>query len=608
MARPKKTALLPERTIPEIWGQDDTQTEIVQVLTSYKREAEQNRRSGMNPRDSKWEENLNLYWGRYDMSGKAAWQAKEVMPEVSSYVDRFSAAMKEALLASPEGFYTVNDPSDTEQDMTRAIKSMTDVWLTSVGRNQTGTPIDFPSVFEEQMKLGALMATSSVVLWKDDVPNGRVAIETVDPRNVWLDHTYRDLYRIRRTEIDKADLIKMAGATTSKGNTLYNAGALAEMVTAVNAEDMARAEQLAGSGQQVLSLRKPITLDEYRATVVTNDGRLVADKDLMLVGNDKWLLRGPEKNPFWHDKDWLVFAPMVTSPLSVYGRSYMEDFGSIAKTFNELTNLILDAAKMASMNAFAIVPDLLMDPTQANTGVWPFKTFFLEAGADPKQFAEKLELGTLDQGAITVWQNLKSELAEAANINEIGLGQFAPKGRTSATEVNATQGNSSALIRSIAQTVESRYLNPTLDLVWKTGLQHASPTDRMLAQAAGEEMYMALMQRRRELISRPITFQAKGISALIAKSAMLQKVLQMLQVVASNPQIAQAFLMKVDMGKLVDLLFTLSNIDPKTMQLSAREKLQQQITQGLQMAGQGAAPGPGAQQAAGEAAGAMGVA
>lgn len=605
--RPRKTELLPERTIPEIWGQSEKDVEIVRVLTGYKQEAVNNRRSGMNPRDDKWNENIDLYWGRYNMSGKAAWQAKEVMPEVSSYVDRFAAAMKEALLASPEGFYTVEDPTDTNHDMTQAVKRLTDVWLTQVGRNQTGTPLPFETVFEEQMKMGALMATSSVTLWKDDVPGGRVAIETVDPRNVWLDHTYRDLYRIRRTEIDKADLVKMAGATSNAGKPIYNVGALAEMISAINTEDMAKLSSLVGTGAQIISERKPIVLDEYLATVVSADGRILADKDLMIVGNDKFLLRGPEKNPFWHGKDWLVFAPMITSPMSVYGRAYMEDFGSIAKTFNELTNLILDAAKMASMNAYAIVPAMLMDPTQANTGVHPFKTFFLEDGYRPEDFAKALELGTLDQGALTVWEKLKAELAEAANINEIGLGQFAPKGRTSATEIQNTQANSGALIRSIAQTIETRYLNPTLDLVWKTGLQHAGATDRALADAAGMEMYGALINRRREIISRPITFQARGISSMIQKSAMLQKVLQMLQIVAGNPQIAQAFLQRVDMNKLVSLLFKLSNIDPKWVEPTERERLMQQVTAGLQSVAGGAAPGPAAQQVGGEAAAMVGA-
>src|SRR5688572_28967377 len=123
---------------------------IVPILQGYAQEAEEARRGGMNPRDAKWEENVHLYWNRIDHSRKAEWQARESLPEVPGFVDRLAAALKEALVTGPTGFYTVTDPADSEGDLTHAIKRMTDVWLSMCGRNQTGTCLGFPSVFEEQ--------------------------------------------------------------------------------------------------------------------------------------------------------------------------------------------------------------------------------------------------------------------------------------------------------------------------------------------------------------------------------------------------------------------------------------------------------------------------
>src|SRR6266850_7613526 len=93
--------------------------ELLRILQGYLEEAKNARLSGMNPRDAKWQQNIDLYWNRYDTSQKAAWQAKEVMPEVPMYVDRFAAAMKDALDTGP--FYTVKDPFDQEGDMAKAI-------------------------------------------------------------------------------------------------------------------------------------------------------------------------------------------------------------------------------------------------------------------------------------------------------------------------------------------------------------------------------------------------------------------------------------------------------------------------------------------------------
>jgi hypothetical protein len=516
---------------PPVLG--NTNSDIVQCLSSYKKEAEDNRKGGMNPRDDKWSENSDLYWNRYDFSEKADWQAKETMAEVPAFVDRFAAAMKEALVATSTSFYTVVDPYDQEGDMSGAIKRMMDAWLSTCGRNQLGTPLDFPAVFEEQMKLGAIMACSSVVLWKNDVPGGRVAIEAVDPRDVYLDHTYRNLYRVRTTELELHEVLKMGNIKSGKGEPLYNLADIA-MLGQTALDRQRENEELTGHGAQVSSKRNLVTLDEYIATVADPFGNVICDNQLMVVANGEFLIRGPEDNPFWHGRDWLVYAPLVSAPLSVYGRSYMEDFGSLAKVFNELTNLLLDAAYTSALKAFVLVPGMLLDPRQATTGIGPNKQYLLEEGFRAEDFAKELELGTIDAGAITMWQQIKASLAEAARINEIGLGQFAPNSRTSATEIGATMQSSSALVRSVAQTVESRYLNPTLDLGWKTGLQHAKAGDKHLEAAAGAEMYGALLANRRELIKRPLTFQARGISAMIQKSQLLQSLLQLMQIIGSN--------------------------------------------------------------------------
>lgn len=573
-----------------------TDEEIVTALESYRQEAEQERKGGMNPRDDKWRENLDLYWNRFDFSRKAPWQAQEKLPEVPAFVDRFAAALTEALVASPDGFYTIRDEGDKEGDLSRALKRMTDAWLSTSGRNQNGFPLAFPSVFEEQVKLGALMACSATVTWKADVPGGRVAVETTDPRFVWLDSTYRNLYRVRRVEVDRHDLASMAQMKDSAGNPIFKLPALEQLVASLSLEDKTRREELTGQGTGLTaqSSRQPVVLDEYIATVLGPDGKVIKERGLYVVANQQFLIRGPEDNPFWHGKDWLLFAPLSNTPLSVYGRSYMEDFGSLAHTFNELTNMILDAVFTSSMKAFVMVPGYLMNPAQANSGIHPNKTFLLEEGIRPEDFAKALDLGTLPPEALQMWQGLKNELKEAAGQNEIALGQFAPKGRTSAQEVRDVQQSASALIRSLAASLETRFLDPMLDLVWKTGLQHAKADDPVMQALVGQELYAALMARRRELIKRPLTFQARGISGLIKRSQVLRNLMQVLQIVGSNELLLREFLKAIDLGKLMRLLFELFDIPLDRMELSERERMIRSIASPLQEAQGAAQRGPGA--------------
>jgi hypothetical protein len=258
-----------------------------------------------------------------------------------------------------------------------------------------------------------------------------------------------------------------------------------------------------------------------------------------------------------------------------------------------------------------MVPGMLLNPNQINEGISPNKIFLLDDGYRPEDFAKELSLGQLSPDSVRVWESMKSELSNAAGINEIGLGQFAPNSRTSATEITETQQSSSALIRSVAQTVETRYLDPQLDLMWKTGMQHASLDSKMLRQAAGEEMWEALHARRREIISHPFTFQARGISGLISRNQQLKALMGILGVIAQNDVLMQAFLKKIDIEKLVNRIFTLSGVDLSKLTISARDTMIRSITEPMQDAAANSAgaaqPSERGQQEVASAVSALGV-
>ena len=569
----------PNPTVTEAPDEGVDKDEIVSTLEGYRQEAEEARKSGPNPRDDKWEKNLNLYWNRFDFSKKADWQSQEVMPEVPAFVDRFASALKEAMGSGPTAFYTVQDDADPEGDLAPAIKRMTDVWLRRIGRNQVGQLVGFSAVFEEQMKLGALMSTSAMVTWKDDVPGGRVDMAAVDPRYVWLDPTGRNLYRLRKIELDLHDLKRLAGEKDGDGKSIYDEEVVASLTSQVLDDMKQEREQLVGHGSEIRSVRKPVVLHEYLATVLDSAGEIVSDRGLHIVANNKFLIRGPEKNPFWHGQDWLLFSPLIPVPLSPYGRSYMEDFTALAETFNKLTNLILDATASSALKAFAANPAMLIDPNQLNEGLSPNKIFLLEDGARAEDFIAEIKLGSLDPGAIQIWQAIKNELTEAAIQNEVGLGQFAPKGRTSATEIAATQQNSNAMVRAIAANVEELHLQPALDLIWKTGLQHISKDDEQMQKAVGKELFDVLVNDRRKMVERPITFSARGISTMIQKQQKLQKVLFALQTMASNELLLTEFLNRVDPGKLAELILDLLDLDLSRLSLTDRERQIKQMTE-----------------------------
>src|SRR6266403_3537047 len=115
-------------------------------------------------------------------------------------------------------------------------------------------------------------------------------------------------------------------------------------------------------------------------------------------------------------------------------------------------------------------------------------------------------------------------------------------------------------------------------------MQHADPNNTMLANAAGEEMWQAMIGSRRELVKRPVTFQARGISSLISRGQQLKTLLGILSVIGQNDMLMQAFLKEIDIGKLVDRIMMLSGVDKTKLSLSQREKMVASLAQPIQQA------------------------
>lgn len=547
--------------------------EVVQTLESYRREAVEARKTGPNARDKVWEQNVDLYWNRYDHSQKADWQSREVMPEAPQFVDRWAAAMREALTNDAEWF-AVEDPNDEGDDLAPTIRKFMEVLLARVGRNQMGQPMDFAGVFEEQMKLGAMMACHGVVIWREDVNGkGYVSVEPADPRTLWFDPTGRGLYRIRRTETDLHKLKEMAASKDGNGKSVFNMDQIDMLTAHIDEQMRTEGTAMKGHESEIASARKPITLDEYLAIIIESDGETSTTKlQLAVIANERFLIRGPEDNPFAHRRDWNVYCPLITVPLSVYGKSYMENWGSLARTFTELTNLIIDGIQTTAMNAFAVVPDLLEDPTQLLEGVSPNKAFLLKEGSLATEFIKAIELGRMPPEVLRVWQGIKTELQEGAQHSELALGQFPAKGDITATEVSESQQGASALVRSIARTVESRFLQPMLDLIWKTGLQHLTKDDAEMASALGEDMLTALVSRKSEILGREVTFRVTGISSLVDRGQKLRAFMGFMQTLAQSEDLLKLFFQKFPPDKVMMELMRLHGVDTSRLQMTKREQ------------------------------------
>ena len=554
--------------IPEE-GAELSELQIVEILNGYRLEAENSRELSRGQRDRTWEDNIDLYWNRFDFSQKQNWQANEVLPEAPQFVNRFAATMRQSLTRDGE-FFTVEHPADPNGDISGVVKKLMNMFLDRCGRNATGHPVEFGSVFEDIMKLAAMMAACSAVTYKERDGEGYVAVDVVDPREFYLDPTGRGLYRFKRTYMDLHELDALAQLKNGKDKFIYNVENIEKLQSFGSTEDKEDREKLADHGMEETSTREPIRIDEYLCDLVDNQGNIRFTNYLFIVANDQHLIRGPEKNPWWHKRDWVVFAPAISVPLSVYGKTYMEDWSKLARTFNELTNLILDAVHTNSMNAFIAKPTALEDPDQLEEGIHPNKIFYAEEDEDLKQVIQALELGKLPPEAITMWQAIKKELQEGALFSEIALGQLS-RGEKTATEISESQQGSATTLQSIAKNIETNHLEPTFQLIWMTGLQHLHKMKDQVIAAVGEPAYEMLIARRKDFIKDKITFKVDAISGLIDRNEKFKKLMSLLQIISSNELLLKTFMEQTDASVLLRKIFQLNGLDLKELQPTERQ-------------------------------------
>lgn len=549
--------------------------ELLQILWGYLDQAEEARETGLSARETEWKHNWDAYWTRYDSSDKEEWQADESLPDVQNAVDRFAASLRAALVQGGEWYDVKGDPGGEDSKLRSHVRRFMDALLARAGKDvTTGHPIGFDTLFGDAMKAGCLMAACMQV--RVDM-KGRVRVENVDAREVMLDPTGRSLYRIRRYEMDWHKL--MGDAEEGGKDAGWRVEAVRRLRETGGKDEEGEQEKEDSSGSSWDSSgasRKPVKLHEFRCDLVSMEGELLAENYLVLMGDRREILRFLP-NPFWHKQDWIVYAPLVSVPFSVYGRSFVEGFRRLVDTFVSYTNLILDAAFSTVMKAYMLWTNALEDPAQADS-IHPMKVFL---GSDEVQpgtpFVMPVDMGQMPAGAVTVWQALKTMIREAEQQNELSLGQLPPKGDITATEIVGVQQGQSELVRSVARDVEQRILSPVLSLVWATGLQFLDPEDAQLRRELGDDAFEMLLAQREGFRDRHFQFQAMGISETIRKADRVRAMLSVIQTAAENPILLATFRQRYSLERLMEEILKDMGLDLGRFELTPEEQQRAQL-------------------------------
>lgn len=563
---------------------------LVKVFSEYKREAHDARRWRLKKNRRNWD----LYNGNQDWSHKIEGQSTEFIPKLALAAEQMSAAIRKALtqfgpwfsLQLPAGAIISNEQARTllmrflQQLVVGRHKKvgiatvLADVVKQGLMESILVLKIHGYPVTEKtfQVEPGHLIAGIPEKLNSREDKVWRLRIDCVPSEDYMQDPTGRGLYEIHTVERDLVDVLDMA-----------DAGVYDKKIVDGIQEDFARDRSLLlqprHKNQNVAvppSFRKRMVIDEIWGTILGPDGLPLATNVVAAMANDKYIIREPEDNPFWHQESPFVATPIIRIPGSTLGKAFYDHVADLNVALNELFNLILDGGMASVWGVRQVRPNYLEDERQIAGGISQGTTLVLNenAPADGKAI-EVVASGTVPPEALAVYNLTDRELDASAMTNSFKIGSL-PQRQVKATEVVEVQQNQAVMLENFTAEIEENIIEPMLRKAWLCVMQFADDIPAQdVVDAVGVNTAFKLSQMspasRYAMFARA-SFSAFGLSGTLAKARDFQKIMALMQGIRANPVLMEVFVRTTSADKTLKTLMRSLNIDPDDLELTEEEK------------------------------------
>jgi len=567
---------------------------VITAIRAYKKEAADAKKTRMRQNKA----NMDAYMGLQDWSHKTTGQSREFLPKTAVAVEQFVGFAKRALTQFG-AWYDIDFGRDSASPISSAAaRRLLDAFLDNllVNTNREGP---FATLLSDGLKTGAL---ESLVVFKihghsieertfevepgqpiidndtQEMTQGdeelvtkitnpwRLRIDLVRSGDYFPDPTGRGLYEIHSSEHDLHYVIDRA----KEG--IYDESVVEEMrVDFQQKEDEARnTRDMGQDDSQPPGFRKRIVLDEFWGTLLDEDGRAVQRNVLCTVANDRWLIRKPTPNPFWHQESPFVATPLIRVPFSVWHKALMDGGVQLNLALNELFNLMLDGGLSSVWGIKQLRVDDLENPGEVSDGI-PQGTTLAVKNTLPhgQKVIEKVAEGEIPTDAMAVFEMVTREFTSAALSNELKMGSLPPK-QVKATEVVELSQSQAVTLDSIIADVELDLIGRTLRKSWLTVMQNLGDvaSDRIIAAIGLDSAFkLATMSpaKRFATFANECRFKVYGLSAVLSKVRDFQKMMALLQAVVSNPVLLQAFFKKYSPDRVLSHLMKSLSVNPEQM-------------------------------------------
>lgn len=496
------------------------------------------------PSKKVWEELWQLYQNKQDWSKKASWQSKNFIPKVFMQVEKSSGEVKRALIQTKKLFKFELDDQREREGMAQLEESLTGVEPNNVMQmgfiaqqiknikrlisnrerrmfireksfKRSIQDSNLTNIYSEMSKCAFLLGLGvPKVLWDESV--GGCTYENVDIMNLRIHPEYRPFsrkrpkYVIERIEMDLAEFRKEVRGHKK----LY----IKDEVAKIEQDAPSPDEKLKRRTRQNLGDYTPVSskvvLKQFWGDVVNEDNDDIEENMLLVVANDKYLVR-KQPNPFRHGlAPYILTMPLVYPHRGVAGVPLVAPQVRMQYTLNNIVNAYLDNLNFVVNKMYQYNPSSLSNP-QMMTAIYPGKRITHNLPGS-EQAVQEVAVTPLGKDALMAFDLIKSQMEEASNVNEFISGTPGKKSKTLG-EVELKTAQTRGLFDVIARDLEANSLKPLLEMSYDLHEQFGGYEPR----------------------KGNYTFSVGGISLLITQKEVREGVAQCLAMALQAPPLAQ---------------------------------------------------------------------
>jgi len=530
------------------------------------------------------DKSLEQYMCRKDWGDKKkAWQSKRYVPIGKPTIKKAVRMIKKALIDAEDYFdFITYGFNEQKKKLCNVSKRVVKAHLNSDG---------FINKFSDAVESGFSLALMVLKFWVEnvekhwtiDVSTNELVTKTLPHLKVKVVNPYNFHFTADGMIEIEDEWIKLpqlkalsksnGGPFDDKAIKLMMAGDYSS--ASLPKDDADRLERL-GIRETSNKYRKDVLISHYWGPIIDKDNNVKMENAHFVIGNDKYILLEPQKNPFLHKKSPYVYGSPLPVLFRHIGKSLIEDVAGLEDAIVEFVNAQIDNLHWIMLGINEVDEMALSEVGKTELQeLYPGKLIRKRSGYDKTAF-NHVELGTSPEKAMPLLQELKLLYERETGVTEYVSSMPSSKQET----LGEYQGKRGAAIDdfvSIAKDIETSFLVKCIDRARDLIIQYMSDFELYpdIATIFTEEditLDELTPTQKKALIVTDLDIVGRGISVFFERLDRLNKLGSYVKFLNAMPEEAQIWPRWDEILKRINDAFA---FDRREMMVRTPEEVQQ---------------------------------